>query len=448
MEQLLAGAARTVITPPDGYVPGIWGLRQGRSTGVHRDLHARSLVLDNGTTQLAILSLEVTGLTVEIVRAIKSHITRLTGIPADHVLLNSTHNHTSPNVFVTVPDEWALYATYLGELASGCVAQAFHSRTPASIGHDYGDLPGWTVNRQYPDRPVDTKVGVLTVETADGAPLAKVVNYACHGVCDGGQYLEWSGDFSGEMSVVMEAAEPGVVALHLQGAAGDVHPFDWWFGNHESKHMHTHEDTARLGRALAGEAMRVSAGTGLRSVVALDAKAAVVEMPRHRVGWTVDAAQTLHEKLRGQFGAYRGDTWPVGTTTANAAELHPEQYGTGRNELNLATNQDMPPIQVQARGFRIGDLLISASPGELFNELGRAIKDGFSGGRPWVASYSDDYVGYISTRKPHEEISDVPLDQIVDMKRFRRYYGTTTSPFAPEAGEALVDRSIAVLQQL
>jgi len=448
MEQLLAGAARTVITPPIGYASGIWGLRQGRSTGVHRDLHARSLVIDNGATRLAIVSLEVTGLTMEIVRAIKDRVCRLTGIPADNILLNSTHNHTSPNVFVGVPEELALYATYLGELVSGCVAKAFHARVPASTGHDYGNLPGWTVNRQYPDRPVDTEVGVLTIETADGAPLAKLVNFACHGVCDGGQYLEWSGDFSGEMSAVMEAAERGVVALHLQGAAGDVHPFDWWFGNHESKHMHTHEDTARLGRALAGEALKVSAGTALRSVVTLDANVSAVTMPRHRVGWTVDAARALHEKLRAQFGTYRGDTWPEGTTTANAAERHPEQYGTGRNELTLATNQDHPAIQIQTRGFRVGDLLISASPGELFNEHGQAIKNGLTGGRPWVASYCDEYVGYISTRKPHEEIADVPLEQIVDMKRFRRYYGTTTSPFAPEAGEALVDGSIAALQKL
>jgi len=36
----------------------------------------------------------------------------------------------------------------------------------------------------------------------------------------------------------------------------------------------------------------------------------------------------------------------------------------------------------------------------------------------------------------------------VDMKKYRRYYGTTTSPYAPEAGEALVASAINVLKTL
>jgi hypothetical protein len=34
------------------------------------------------------------------------------------------------------------------------------------------------------------------------------------------------------------------------------------------------------------------------------------------------------------------------------------------------------------------------------------------------------------------------------MKRFRRYYGTTTSPYAPEAGEMLVQTAIKALEKV
>ncbi|HCI85690.1 MAG TPA: hypothetical protein DHV68_02465, partial [Dehalococcoidia bacterium] len=63
-------------------------------------------------------------------------------------------------------------------------------------------------------------------------------------------------------------------------------------------------------------------------------------------------------------------------------------------------------------------------------------------------SYCDDYIGYISTRKPHEDIQHVPVTEIVDMKKYRRFYGTTTSPYAPEAGEALVETAINVLKSI
>ena len=148
------------------------------------------------------------------------------------------------------------------------------------------------------------------------------------------------------------------------------------------------------------------------------------------------------------LGTYSGEIWLDGTTTANSAENHPEMYGVGINELGLALNQNRPPVIAAVRGYRIGDTLISAHPGELFNELGSQIKDGLPENRPWIASYCDGYIGYISTRLPHEAIVDIPVTEIVNMKKYRRYYGTTTSPYSPDAGEALVVSAVDVLKTL
>jgi hypothetical protein len=146
------------------------------------------------------------------------------------------------------------------------------------------------------------------------------------------------------------------------------------------------------------------------------------------------------------MGRYVGEVWPAGTTTADAAIRHPEMYGNGRNELSLAERQGQPPAQVEVQALRIGDLLISAHPGEMFNELGLAIKEGHSGDRPWVASYCNEYIGYVSTRAPYSQIAGVPVSELVDMKRFRNFYGTTTSPFAPDAGEILVAAALDSLK--
>jgi neutral ceramidase len=448
MVTLLAGTAKTVITPPIGYRMGQWGLRQGRSTGVYRDLFARSLVLDDGATKLAIVSMEVCGVPKDTMQDIQRKVSGLTGIPAESLLVNSTHNHTAPDILLGVTPAWRTYAAYLADLVAGSVYEAMHAMRPAEAGHGSGKLEGWTINRQYRDRPVDNEVGVLRIDEPDGTPIARVVNFAAHGVCDGGQYLDWSGDFSGELSATIEDIDAGAVAIHLQGAAGDVHPFDWWFGNLESKHLHTHEDTAKFGEAIAREALRVSVSIEPTATVALNSAAAEMALPRRQVPWSVEEAEKLHRKLTAGLGEYTGDVWPDGTTTANAAERHAEMYGNGRNELSLATNQSLPPVPLMVQAFRIGELVISAHAGEMFNELGLAIKEGAGGERPWVASYSSEYIGYVSTRRPYAELTGVPVADLVDMKRFRRFYGTTTSPFAPDAGEMLVDRAIELLESV
>lgn len=446
MPQLSAGTAKTVITPPIGYRMGQWGLRQGRSTGVYRDLFARTLVLSADENRLAIVSLEVCGIPKPTMTEIQRKVSALTGIPAESLLVNSTHNHTAPDILLGIKPDWRVYTDYLTDLVAGSVYEASKAMRPAVAGHASGALKGWTVNRQYKDRPVDNEVGVLRIDEPDETPIARIVNFAAHGVCDGGQYLEWSGDFSGELSSAIEEIEPGAVGIHLQGAAGDIHPFDWWFGNLESEHLHTHEDTAKFGEAIAREALKVSVEIETTRDVTLGSSASSLELPRRKVPWTVEEAQQLHDRLKKGLGSYSRDVWPESTTTANAAENHPELYGTGRNELTLAQNQSLPPVEIEAQALRIGDLLISAHPGEMFNELGLAIKEGAPGERPWVASYSSEYIGYVSTREPYDELVGVPLDELVDMKRFRRLYGTTTSPFAPEAGEMLADSAITLLK--
>jgi hypothetical protein len=427
---------------------GQWGLRQGRSRGVHRHLYARALVLDDGETQLAIATMDVVGISHDILERIRAQVALLTGISADRLLVSSTHNHTTPDQLRGVPAELGPYAAVLAESVAGAVYEAFTSLEPARLGIGSGELAGWTVNRQYPREPVDTSVGVLRVDSAAGRPIARIVNFACHGVCDGGQYLDWSGDLPGAMSAALEDWYPGSTALFLQGAAGDVHPFDWWFGNWKSKHMHTHEDTELFGRTLAAEASRVAEGCATTRAVRLAGARGAVALPRRQVSWSVAEAEALHRKLVAELGPYHGDTWPKGTTTAIAAMRFPQLYGSGANELRLAQDQTKPPVSAEIQAMRIGDLLISGSPGELYNELGQSLKQQVGGRATWVASFCNDYVGYISTRRPQREIADVPLDQIVDQNRYRKYYGTTTSPFAPEAGEALVDAAATLLKAL
>ena len=178
--QLMAGAASAVVTPPVGYHMGAWGLRQGRSTGVHDDLFAKALVLENDEVRLAIVAMDVAGITRTILEEIQATVLELTGIPASHLLVNSTHNHTTPDFINTIPEELETYAKHFADVVAGTVLEAATHMSPATAGHGWGDLPGMTINRQYKERSIDTGVGVLRVDHADGTPLARLINFACH----------------------------------------------------------------------------------------------------------------------------------------------------------------------------------------------------------------------------------------------------------------------------
>jgi len=440
MKTFVGGVGKAVITPPVGYHMGAWGLRKGRSTGIHRDLFARTVVIGARNNLFAFISLDICGMCKSVWTSLEKKIITISGIPSSNIIVNSTHNHTAPDFLTRLPVELQTYSEILGDVVAGTVRTALESIRPVTLKYGTGDFPGWTVNRQYPNSDIDTELMVLSVENSDNSPLAKIINFACHGVSDGGQYLTWSGDFSGELSASMEVSHPGTVALFLQGAAGDIHPFDWWFGNDNSNHFHSHDDTHEFGTMLAKKSLEISHDSKEINTPYIKSLTSKITLPRRKVKWTVDEAERNHVALKQKLGEYTGSTWKNGTNTAMAAEMHPELYGNGTNELRLAKNQTNPGIEITIKALRIGDIRISAHPGELFNELGSEIKNS-SDSPIMVVSYCDDYVGYISTRAPYNMIDSTPIEDIVNMKKFRRYYGTTTSPFSAESGDLLVEES-------
>ena len=88
---LLGGAAELVISPPVG-APTLGTIQ--RSTGVHDDLYARALVLNDGRQKVAILSLDLIGMDFVLSDQIRSAIAARTGIAI--TLVHCTHNHSAP----------------------------------------------------------------------------------------------------------------------------------------------------------------------------------------------------------------------------------------------------------------------------------------------------------------------------------------------------------------
>src|SRR5262245_17797 len=93
---LLAGAAKRSIVPPFPTNMGGFTDRTQNFTGVHDEVFARALVLDNESVKVVIIGSDLMSADGELVTLAREGITAATKIPASHILICSTHNHSAP----------------------------------------------------------------------------------------------------------------------------------------------------------------------------------------------------------------------------------------------------------------------------------------------------------------------------------------------------------------
>ena len=148
-----AGAATSNITPPLGTsING--GMVDRRATHVHDELHARCLVLDDGTTKLAFAIVDSCMVPVDVIDAAKKIVAERTGIPATHVLVSATHTHEAPTaaaVFQSDPDP--AYLAFLSTRIADGIQRAANNLEPARIGWGVAEEPNHVFNRRWKLKP-------------------------------------------------------------------------------------------------------------------------------------------------------------------------------------------------------------------------------------------------------------------------------------------------------
>jgi len=416
-EPLRAGAATANITPLMGVPLDGTIMQIGPAKAIHDELHARAIVLDDGSTKLAIVIVDNTMISGNILDRAKQLIERTTGIPPSHVTLAATHTHSTPRAVTGLKpnsDEHKAYLVYLSERIAESVRRAVNHLAPAKVAWGSADDPRHVFNRRWklkpgveqinpfgesgetvamnpkPDRvteaagPVDPEVFVLALQHADGRPMALLADYGLHyvgGIPGGTVSADYYGVFADKIQQRLGAdrQEPPFVGMMANGTSGDVNNNDITAPRVKRK---PYERMNQVAADLAETAQGIYDRLEWRDTVELDAELELLELSirkpdAERLKWARETAAPADSKLR---------------------LTRPQVYA--REALALAKYPERVEIPLQA--LRIGDLAIGTIPNEVFAETGLAIKAGSAfPGNTFVIELANAYHGYLPSPEQH-----------------------------------------------
>jgi hypothetical protein len=412
---LRAGAVAVDITPEKFPVDVNGSMRRWSAIAAHDPLHARCLVLDDGTTTIAFAICDSCMIPREIFDAAKEKASQATGIPVDHILCSATHTHTAVTavrVFQSQVEED--YCTFLIEKIAEGIAQSFQQREPAQIGWAVGSNARQVFNRRWrmrpgppladpfergtdlvqmnpapadprllrPAGPIDPEIPLLAVQSRDGRPIAVLANYSLHyvgGVPSRSLSADYCGEFARQFTQLIGAGEvqPPFVAIMSNGTSADANNTNFFEGPARREPF---EQIRLVGRDVAESAYAAYQRIEWQSDVPLAVRETEIELGVRRP--TEEAVARAKEILnKAGAGPY--------------AEL-PAIYAL--ETLHLA--EYPPTVRAKLQAIRIGDVGIVTTPCETFVETGLAIKRESPLPLTFTIELANGYNGYLPP--PHQ----------------------------------------------
>ncbi len=436
--QLLVGVARAGITPAIGvHLAG--SLRDEPSSAIERGLTVTALALSDEHTELVIVACDLLALSVETAWAIRTRIAKAVGISTEQVLVNVSHTHgVPPPPFRHAledeagPEEIREIETYyesVQDQAVGVAKRAHAELRPGRAGFASGAVRiGVNRRERLPDGTmvlgenvngiVDPTVSVVRFDDDTGCPVAMLLHYACHPDVLGPKATLISPDYVGVARAVAERVV-GAPVVFLQGAAGDIDPRVGIVNGPDGI-----DEMNRLGTELGCEAARVfqSVNTTRQRHQRVTWKSAVSVV----TGW--DYAAVTSPTVEHLSATSRRVELPLGplpsreaaenvlaqaTADLNRIKGQPNTRSdrlVARVRVQWATLQlkavleNHPPrLELEIQAMRLNDIAIVGIPGELFVEIGMAIKEHSPIKHTLVCGYTNGVYFYIPTSRAFSE---------------------------------------------
>ena len=411
---LKAGSATANITPPLGTrIPG--GFRPRYAENVDDELFAKAVVIDNGTTCIAIVTCDLIAIPEKVADAAKARIADRCDIPPAHVMINATHTHTAVAIADLLGvDEDTEYTEWVPLKIADAVELAVWRRKPARVGFASVDEERITFNRRWhmrdgtvrfnpgiehpdlvkPTGTIDPEVAMMFVEAADdGTPISAVANFSLHYIgTDNSNAL--SADYFGHFDRRMRHyLGDTCISLLWNAASGQINNTD--FSGRTKWTASGHQQAVKMANVLAGHFIVEMQLMEMHETLDLSGDLATLTFQRKQI--TTEDLKIAEQVLsvpQGTYDAYETGpfSWVVGERIPQALV---DVYARECQRLAKLPAQMTAPVQV----IRLGEAAIVALPGEVFVETGMNIKSKSDAKPTFLVSLANGYIGYICTDK-------------------------------------------------
>lgn len=418
-EPLRAGAATSNITPDLGSKI-VGGFQPFPAKGVHDELHARCLVLDDGKTKLALVVCDLLGLHRSVSVEARRLIEEATGIPPAHVAISATHTHSAASALgenrYTSEQPLDDYQRFVARRIADGVRRAANTLRPAQVGFGTAEAPEHVFNRRWimragkappnpfgkvdtvkmnpaggspdlvePAGPTDPTVSFIALREPNGRLISVYAAYSLHyvgGVGGGDISADYYGMFCAALTRLENAAgyDPPFVPMMANGTSGDINNINF---RRPRPAMPPYQQMRTVAEDVAAKVHAALAKVEWKDGADLDAR-----FRELNIAWRPLDAELLMWAKEKQAKA--GPNW-------NKADL-PTIYAGRVLKLAEAQNPARVPLQV----LRIGDACIGTFPCETFAETGLEFKKRSPVGHSFMVELNHGYLGYLPTPRHFE----------------------------------------------
>jgi hypothetical protein len=416
-------------------------------------------VFRDESTSAALVVCDLIGIATDLSREVRQRASAKTGIPAANIVISATHSHTAPDYMKELylhlgnaPQDPAREA-YIAKLIDGITDAivkadaavkpaslefgAATQTTPVSFNRRFvmrdGSVRTWQ-NHENPDvvraaGPIDPEIGLLAVRELDGSTRGVLSNFALHLDTVGG--MKWSADYPHFIEQTLRTSlGRDVVSIFGTGCCGDI--------NHANPRHRERNKADFIGGSIGASIQRQLGELTPIERPELVVKSRVVPLPlqdatKEQVARAITILAAANRKEKVDFfdhvDAYKKlmlDQLRHREPHANTAEHI--TWGLSRSLSGIGES-----LPVEVTVMTLGrDVAIVCLPGEVFVELGLAIKQGSPFRTTLVIELSNSVETiYIPHRAAYAGGS----------------YEVTNSALQPGAGEMLVETSLSLLRE-
>jgi hypothetical protein len=397
--ELKVGVGKAIITP-DPLLPVIGGVGQGKGvSGKRGELTARAMVLQQGETAVAIVQLDLLGFPSVLCDRIRAQVPR---IPADNILIGSTHTHSAPDCYGFPGRDGKSsadlkYMDFVCNQAAVAINQALDKSQVAHLKIATGEAKGKIAYNYYAPELYDPRMSVVQAVTLDGKTIGTLVNYAIHPEVLGNSVGLLSPDLVGPLCDKLEA-DLGGMAMFMNGAQGGMITADNRLLDQPAdairarwQDARTWEECVRIGELMASEAERIVKDASPQTDPALACYSRVVKFP-------VDSDLMWIILLE--------------------------------SPLKYPHNKDKS-ISTRLNLVNIGNAQILTIPGEALPNIGYYLKRHMKGDNNLLFGLTNDAFGYILTE--------------VDFNSFQTYEYISRTSLGERTGKILIENALELI---